>query len=227
MDSEKTVMHDKDADETRFEHDDSGNRNHPISHTGNWGKDASPTESGIWKRASITAAGGVLIGSASSMLMGMNSGEPDAKVNNETTDGEIEVIPSAEQDMSFNEAFASARAELGPGSYFEWHGNVYSTCTAEEWNEMGRHQQEDLSQTDETDSWQDTDDDVEILGVSSENNQFLAETDIAIDGDDAILIDMHENMTMDYIAQDIDVQAPDLLASNDEPDLFNDTLYDV
>lgn len=196
-------MHDMDAEATRFENDDSGNSTHPIFHTGNRGKDTSSTVSGIWKRASITAAGGVLIGSASSMLMSMNPVELDVKVNNETADGEIEVIPSAEKDMPFNEAFASARAELGPGSYFEWHGNVYSTCTAEEWNEMVRQSQEDLSQIDETDSWQDTDDDVEILGVASENNQFLAETDIAIDGEDAILIDINENIPMDYIASDI------------------------
>lgn len=37
---------------------------------------------------------------------------------------------------SFNEAFAHARAELGPGAAFEYHGRLYSTYYAEEWNAM-------------------------------------------------------------------------------------------
>ena len=39
-------------------------------------------------------------------------------------------------DMSFSEAFATARAEMGPGHAFTWHGNIYSTYTAEEWKHL-------------------------------------------------------------------------------------------
>ena len=35
-------------------------------------------------------------------------------------------------DQSFSEAFNTARAELGPGGVFSWHGNLYNTYTAEE-----------------------------------------------------------------------------------------------
>lgn len=35
--------------------------------------------------------------------------------------------------MSFAEAFNEARAECGPGSIFEWRGNVYNTYYQEEW----------------------------------------------------------------------------------------------
>lgn len=38
--------------------------------------------------------------------------------------------------MSFNDAFAVAREEVGPGGVFQWNGNYYSTYTAEEWNSM-------------------------------------------------------------------------------------------
>ena len=38
--------------------------------------------------------------------------------------------------MTFAEAFQSARAQVGPGGVFEWHGGVYGTYTADEWNAM-------------------------------------------------------------------------------------------
>ena len=40
------------------------------------------------------------------------------------------------ENYSFGEAFADARAEVGPGGVFVWHGGVYSTYTAEEWGSM-------------------------------------------------------------------------------------------
>jgi hypothetical protein len=40
-------------------------------------------------------------------------------------------------EMSFSEAFASAREELGPGGVFSWHGQDYGTFYAEEVYESG------------------------------------------------------------------------------------------
>lgn len=39
-------------------------------------------------------------------------------------------------DMSFGEAFAAARAEVGPGGFFVWKGAAYNTYHAEEWAAM-------------------------------------------------------------------------------------------
>lgn len=39
-------------------------------------------------------------------------------------------------DMSFKDAFALARAEVGPGGIFDWHGKHYNTYTREELSEM-------------------------------------------------------------------------------------------
>jgi len=36
--------------------------------------------------------------------------------------------------MSFNEAFAAARHEVGPGGVFHWHDGVYGTYYANEWH---------------------------------------------------------------------------------------------
>lgn len=49
---------------------------------------------------------------------------------------DISVATGINDEMSFGEAFASARAEIGPGGAFVWHGTVYGTYTADEWNNM-------------------------------------------------------------------------------------------
>lgn len=65
-----------------------------------------------------------------------------------TTDSAT-VVESSEQPLheasvegckSFREAFQTARAELGAGGVFRWHGNIYNTYTAEEWNAMSKEE---------------------------------------------------------------------------------------
>lgn len=51
-------------------------------------------------------------------------------------DENIAVATNIDDSMSFNEAFAAARSEVGAGGAFEWRGNVYGTYYAEEWNSM-------------------------------------------------------------------------------------------
>ena len=45
-------------------------------------------------------------------------------------------VATVDQNLSFAEAFAQARAEVGPGGVFHWHGGVYNTYTEAEWNSM-------------------------------------------------------------------------------------------
>lgn len=45
-------------------------------------------------------------------------------------------IAQVDDNASFAEAFADARAQVGPGGAFEWRGHVYNTYYAEEWNNM-------------------------------------------------------------------------------------------
>jgi len=44
---------------------------------------------------------------------------------------------SSSDDMSFSDAFAAAREEVGPGGVFMWHGNAYNTFYAEEVDDHG------------------------------------------------------------------------------------------
>ena len=45
-------------------------------------------------------------------------------------------IAQVNDDASFSQAFAEARAQVGPGGVFEWRGQVYGTYYADEWNNM-------------------------------------------------------------------------------------------
>lgn len=45
-------------------------------------------------------------------------------------------VAQVNDDVSFSEAFADARAQVGPGGVFEWHGRVYGTYYKEEWDNM-------------------------------------------------------------------------------------------
>lgn len=52
------------------------------------------------------------------------------------------VAENVAEDMSFNDAFAIARHEVGPGGVFEWHGKLYNTYYENEWNGMDSSEKE-------------------------------------------------------------------------------------
>ncbi len=69
--------------------------------------------------------------------------EPVAPENLDMVDN---TVPQAHvnDSMSFSEAFAAARAEVGPGGSFTWHGQVYGTYYENEWNQMTPDEQHDF-----------------------------------------------------------------------------------
>lgn len=48
----------------------------------------------------------------------------------------MDVATSVDDSMSFSEAFAAARHEVGAGGLFVWHGQTYGTYYKEEWDAM-------------------------------------------------------------------------------------------
>lgn len=54
----------------------------------------------------------------------------------------MDVATGVNDSMSFSEAFAAARQEVGPGGIFQWHGHSYGTYYANEWNAMSADDQE-------------------------------------------------------------------------------------
>ena len=107
---------------------------------------------GSWKQVAIGGVSGILLGGAGTFFTGSVSAynDPDAPGHGSQS-AAGEAIPVSEDstitaeglpvatvsdDMSFSEAFAAARQEVGPGGVFEWNGGVYGTYYANEWNEM-------------------------------------------------------------------------------------------
>ena len=117
------------------------------------GQGENKNEGGSWKHVTLGGVSGILMGAGL-----MYAGQAVASIKNESAVDAPADENSAEQqasgpdipvaqmhnDMSFGEAFAAARAEVGPGGVFIWHGGIYNTYTAEEWNGMTAEQKSDF-----------------------------------------------------------------------------------
>lgn len=218
-DSEATFFQNPEDEATQFENTTSQQSNDETSapSTGE-AAEAKTSKQNMWKRMATGAGSGLLIGSVATVLMGMdkpgkhdelddNNGEEkqegnhrEVLTNPDWVDNDIAVATCVNEDMSFGEAFAAARAEVGPGGCFEWHGNVYGTYTAEEWNSMTADQRAEWSDhfswnhidhshsnvaqhsttahtSSSTSTAQvETDDDIEIVSVEHSETNHVAQT---------------------------------------------------
>ena len=132
---------------------------------------AAKTRPSLWKSVLVGGVPGIMIGASGHEYVSERIDEVEDSENPEmletpggeesvsgghaatTVSSEILEAHSVSDDMSFNEAFASARAEVGATGAFVWHGNVYSTYRADdpEWMEMSSedrmaHSEQILSQ---------------------------------------------------------------------------------
>ena len=94
------------------------------------------TNNTTWKPVTVSGFTGILMG-AGAMQYAQNA-ELLASAN--------ETAPIAEakhhDELSFRDAFNAARAEMGPGGVFRWHGNLYNTYTADEWAAMSESEKD-------------------------------------------------------------------------------------
>lgn len=100
-----------------------------------------------WQKVAVGATSGILLGAAATLFSASapidHTEGDEGESHPDWTDGEVPVASSVSDDMSFSEAFAAARTEVGSGGVFEWHGNIYSTFTEEEWNGMTAEQRDE------------------------------------------------------------------------------------
>lgn len=104
-----------------------------------------------------TALLGLLGGAASFSLMSFVDESDFDLINSESDIIEVEeeieepiiiyteapFAESVSDDMSFSEAYQSARAEVGAGGIFEWKGNTYNTYTKDEWDSLTEEDRQD------------------------------------------------------------------------------------
>ena len=105
-------------------------------------KTQNPADKATWKKVAVGGAAGILLGASAMYATDAYASSPE-----ETPEGEESAqaaandnagikVAESHDDLSFKDAFDAARAEVGPGGAFHWHGNTYSTFTADEWNNM-------------------------------------------------------------------------------------------
>jgi len=139
-------------------------------------------------------------------------------------------IAQVDDSASFAEAFADARAQVGPGGAFEWRGHVYNTYE-EEWNNMSAEARAEYQQkidyetisgdtteptstvADQHTMASDTEmideqsdgDSIKILGVEAvvdaEGNPMTVAA-IEVEGEQALLVDVDNDGTMDALIAD-------------------------
>lgn len=66
-------------------------------------------------------------------------------VESQTTVSGFSVATCVHDNMTFGEAFAAARAEIGPGGIFEFEGELYSTYYENEWDSMSSSEKYDYN----------------------------------------------------------------------------------
>ena len=108
-----------------------------------------------WREAVIGGIPGIAIGAGGVLIAGGSTpdipepatpaDEPvDAPEQNDIFVPESCAVASkVNDDMTFGQAFAAARSEVGPGGVFEWHGHLYGTYYKTEWDAMSDEQKDD------------------------------------------------------------------------------------
>ncbi|QDK78878.1 hypothetical protein EXU85_09775 [Spirosoma sp. KCTC 42546] len=59
---------------------------------------------------------------------------------------DVDVAGKTTDDMSFAQAFETARAEVGVGGVFSWHGHWYNTFEKEEWGSLSLVQRQEFTE---------------------------------------------------------------------------------
>ena len=119
-------------------------------------------------------------------------------------------------DMSFGQAFASARAELGPGEVFEWRGGLYTTDTVEEW-EAAHPLNDDVIVAESDDA------SVEFFGAEMDGIQDGVLVDVEVDGEDGL----DEDVYVAELDDDDEVEIIDVdTVQGDDEEILVGTLSD-
>ena len=183
------------------------------------------TEDGNRKKSDLkkVAAGlgfGILMGASAAFVsagemdlstLGMDAldggdeglGESDEGLGMNLSDGEIPVASSVSDEMSFSEAFAAAREEVGAGGVFEWNGNVYNTYYAEEWENMSEEEKDEFANH------------LNVMEIPEDDETFDDELLVEASEEDIEVEASEEDVEVEASEEDIEV-TDEIIDSDDE-----------
>lgn len=156
----------------------------------------SPMSPG-WKAVTIGGVSGIMLGVAPYALGGHDGSDAVEDFNTPSfvaeseSDAPVQATTSKDghglalDDMSFGQAFAAARSELGSGRVFEWRGALYSTYTKEEWEEVYPLNDDDVIVAESDDA------SVELLGTEADGIQDGVLVDVEVDGEEGLDEDVY------------------------------------
>ena len=93
----------------------------------------------LWKSVLVGGVPGILIGGTGMFIaQELMAKDEDGGTVDHFGEAEIQESHLVNDSMSFKEAFSTARADVGPGGAFIWHGKVYGTYDVHdpEWIDM-------------------------------------------------------------------------------------------
>lgn len=135
-----------------------------------------------------------------------------------------------DNDMSFGEAFATARAQVGTPGVFVWHGNTYGTYYAEEWNAMSADERgqflADVNVSDEYNHDVPVEPELKVYDITytlSADGHLSGVAHITIDGVDVTLRDINGDEIMDVAQIDGHNSNNEILVLDDQ----NITVEDI
>ncbi len=132
-------------------------------------------------------------------------------VSDQLVGNDMDVASGVNDAMSFNEAFAAARHELGAGGLFVWHGNTYGTYYANEWNAMTPEQHDQY--------WADVHHTTSTIEYNPMDDSVL---DDEMANADEVVVDVNEDVA------DLDeVEMEELAEAEVDPDVDPDNLDDT
>lgn len=205
-------------------------------------KNLSLRQKGLLQSAAAGVSG-IALGAVVMSLMGASGGtegeEADSSTNNKSNTDTIEIpiypeAPFSEvvtDDMSFNEAFAAARKDVGAGGFFEWKGSTYNTYYKEEWDALTPEQQNDFMASVNPPSGGeilDKEDIVKILNGDDDPFDGLDHEDIVILDDDIIdnPIDLNDVVVIEDEIKEID-ELSDVVVIEDDPNRLSTGREDI
>ncbi|MCM1319928.1 MAG: hypothetical protein NC217_06060 [Muribaculaceae bacterium] len=147
----------------------------------------------------------------------------------EWADDDIAVATGVNDDMSFSEAFAAAREEVGAGGAFVWHDQVYGTYNADEWNHMTAAERAEFaghfdwnrvgSETSDVQAYDshstthtrsaepaaevEVEPEVEVHGVVYDSETGMTAGHMSVNGEEVVLVDVDNDGTFDVAAADL------------------------